>query len=271
MSQVYFCATDFYLNGGYRSYVDFFDLARFAGYPVISVSAIDPQSDNTYIFTPANGETVAGWPGAKAQIILWQLEWQLTDEHNTPPGVRRVWASDASFAKQRGYEYIPIGSDDRLNPFNLDALTSQQRVAMKDRDAVFLSYQTPRRQVVSNAFKAAGLSLAAEGGGLLGAARSSELLRARVMVHVHQHESIRTIAPLRWALAAAHQLPLITEMVDDPGIFGPLCMFQYEYKDIAQWTKSTLQYPQLLEGMAAVLHGLLCREHTFRKVVEANV
>ena len=49
MGDIIFCATDYYLQGGYVSYKDFFRLAKLAGYPVIPLSQLDPQSDNTYI------------------------------------------------------------------------------------------------------------------------------------------------------------------------------------------------------------------------------
>lgn len=264
MSDVIFCATDFYLNGGYRSYVDFFRLADLAGYPIIPVSKIDPDSDNTYIFTPANGETIHGWPGAKAQIILWQLEWMLTDEHNTPPGVRRVWASDAWFAKDCGFEYVPVGSDVRLNEVGRDFPTD------RPYDVSLLSYQTGRRQVITQQLINKGLRLAPVGN-LWGRQRSVALLQSHVMLHVHQHDHIPGIAPLRWALAAAHGLPMITESVRERGIFTNSYMVQASYEFLAEFTVHMLKDERLLRDYANGLRQLLCEDYTFKKVVEAHV
>lgn len=265
MGKVIFCATDFYLNqGGYRSYSDFFNLVRFAGYPIIHVKDIDPQSDNTYIFTPANGETVNGWPNAKAQIILWQLEWMLSDEHNTPPGVRRVWASDYSFAVQHNFEYVLLGSDDRLNE------VGSMYPVDKSFDVSFLSYQTGRRQVITREMLNRGIILAPVDG-LWGRQRSDALLRSRIMVHVHQHDKVRTIAPSRWAIAAAHVMPLISETVDSRGAFGFSNMMQSEYKYLTDFTKHMLKEENYLRNYAQALHSFLCIEHSFKKVIEANV
>jgi hypothetical protein len=267
MPQVYFCATDFYLKGGYRSYCDLFNMAQMAGFPIISVSQIDPQSDNIYIFTPANGETVQGWPQARAQIILWQLEWMLTDEHNTPPGVARVWASDAGFAKTRGFEYVPMGSDDRLCKF-IDPIKHPLTTL---NDVALLAYQTPRRQVITNQLRTMGLNVERPEGWNVGVDRSMSLLKSRVMVHVHQHEKIQTVAPLRWALAAAHALPMITETVADRGIFGYTHMMMSSYNYLARFTQSMLQNQSMLDDYALALHDLLCVQYSFSKVVMAHV
>lgn len=264
MGDVIFCATDYYLNGGYRSYTDFFKLADLAGYPIIPLADIDPQSDNTYIFTPSNGETVMGWPDATAQIILWQLEWMLTSEHNTPPGVRRVWASDASFAREQGFEYVPMGSDDRLNQ------VGSEYPADKLFDVAMISYQTHRRQVITSQLVNQGLTLAPVDN-LWGRQRSVALLQSKAMVHVHQHDSVQTVAPLRWSIAAAHRLPVISETVRDRGVFGYSAMVQADYHFLAAFTKTMVDDARLLADYASALHGLLCEEYTFRKVVEAHV
>jgi hypothetical protein len=69
MSDIIFCATQFYLDGGYRYYIDFFKLVELSGYPLIPLSQLDPQSDNTYIITPLNDEWLDGWQQPKARII----------------------------------------------------------------------------------------------------------------------------------------------------------------------------------------------------------
>lgn len=263
MSDIIFCKTR-YQDVGYASYNDLWKMVEWAGYPIIYVDQIDPASDNTYIFTPANGETVNGWPDARATIILWQLEWMLTDEHNTPPGVRRVWASDAGFAKQRGYEYVPMGSDERLNE------VGSLYPAAKVFDVALLSYQTGRRQRITQQMLDSGLNLAPVSN-LWGRQRSAALLQSQTMVHVHQHDHIGTIAPLRWALAAAHGLPMISESVHERGIFGYACMVQADYEFLAAFTANMLKDKRLLSDYAESLHGLLCHEYSFKKVVEAHV
>jgi len=262
MGSVIFCKTR-YQDIGYVSYSDFWNMVAWAGYETIYVDELDPQSDNTYIFTPANGETVNGWPGAKAQIILWQLEWMLTNEHNTPPGVSRVWASDAWLAKSKDFEYVPMGGDLRLNEVGINY------PATKVFDVSLLSYQTHRRQVVTRQLIEAGLRLAPISN-LWGRERSVKLLQSRLMVHVHQNDNTPGIASLRWCLAAAHKLPLVTETVNDAGIFTRGTMMQSEYQYIAGFTEAMLK-SNLLDEYAIALHELLCKEYTFAKGIESHV
>jgi len=264
MSQVIFCKTR-YQDHGYQSYNDFFKLVELAGYPLIYVDQIDTSTDNTYIFTPMNGECVNGWPIGKAQIILWQMEWQITDEHNTPPGVTRVWCPDAWFAQKQGYEYVPIGSDVRLCEATDDYIPKQY-------DVSFLSYQTPRRQFITQQCKSHGLTIAPNSG-LHGYARSVVLLQSRLMMHIHQHDTIPGIAALRWALAATHRMPLLTESVANYGIFNYKYMMQARYGTIAEFAQSLMmdENRYMLDDYAAQLYQLLCVEKTFAKVVNANV
>lgn len=275
MSDIIFCKTryqdtvvhvdpDGKEHKGYGSYLDLWHMVEWNKYPLIYVDQIEPESDNTYIFSPANGETTNGWPNAKAEIILWQLEWQLTTEHNTPSGVRRVWASDAWFAKEHGYEYVPMGSDERLNELG------NQYPAQKRYDVAILSYQTHRRQAITAQLEQSGLRLAPISG-VWGRLRSDVLLSSYAMVHTHQNDNMPTIAPLRWAIAAAHSLPMISETVNDRGIFGYSTMVQADYKFLSAFTVNMLKDKRLLVDYGAALHELLCKEYTFRKVIESNV
>lgn len=247
---------------GYQSYLDLWHMVDWAGYQTIYVDEIDPQSDNTYIFTPMNGECANGWNAPKAQIILWQMEWQLTDEHNAPNGVSRVWCSDAAFAKRNKYEYVPMGGDILLN--------ETADTSYKLYDVALLSYQTPRRQIVTQQLQDSGLTIAPNIG-LQGWVRSMVLNQSSMMVHTHQTETGKGIAPLRWCLAAAHHLPLITETIPDRGMFEYKHMIQSSYDLLAPVAKGVLMDKRLLRDCADALYQLLCCEWTFKRSVEANV
>lgn len=265
MGNVIFCKTR-YQDIGYASYNDLWKLVELAGYPTIYVDQINPNSDNTYIITPLNGEWLNGWPDATSQIIHWELEWR-TDERAgwlEPPGVSRVWASDAWFAKEHGFEYVPMGSDEGLN--EVGSLLPMDKVF----DVSLLSYQTHRRQLITAQLENAGLRLAPVSG-LWGRQRSVVLLQSHAMVHVSQNDNCPTIAPLRWSLAAAHGLPIITETVRDRGIFGYGYMVQAEYAFLARFTRQMLEDKRLMADYAAGLQSLLCKEYSFKKVVEGHV
>lgn len=104
-----------------------------------------------------------------------------------------------------------------------------------------------------------------------GTARGTTLLGSKVMLHINQEETTKGVAPLRWCLAAAHGLPLITESVPDYGIFDYRYMMQARYESIASFTASALQDGNMLSDYASSLHRLLCEEWTFKRSVEANV
>lgn len=249
---------------GYGSYLDLWHMVEWNKYPLIYVDEIDPQSDNTYIFSPANAETMNGWPNAKAQIILWQLEWMLTDEHNTPPGVKRTWSMDKWMAESRGFEYVPIGGDERLNELGT------KYYPQKRYDVAIMSYQTHRRQVITAQLENAGLSLAPLNN-LWGRKRSDVLLSSWCMCHTHQVDNAPGIAGLRWCLAAAHNLPMISEQVNDRGIFTPSHMVQAEYKYLAAFTANMLKDKRMLADYGMALNGLLCRDYTFERSVNSHV
>jgi len=266
MSEVIFCKTR-YQDKGYQSYSDLWRLVELAGYPIIYVDQLDPQSDNTYIVTPLNDEWLQGWQNPKAQIIHWEFEWR-TDwraEVDEPQGVARVWHIDPYMGKQTGFEYVPVGSDDLLN--ECTHIWPLTRIV----DVAIMSYQTPRRQLITQQLEGLGLKVARPVSGEWGTARSTTLLSSACMVHTHQLEAAPGIASLRWAIAAAHRLPMITETVKDRGIFGYSCMVQSDYEYLAAFTAHMLKDRVQLVEYGEALHNLLCVENTFRKVIEAHV
>lgn len=257
-------------EGGYASYQDYWRLVELAGYDTCYVDEIDAyDKTKTYIITPLNDEWLTGWPSAKAQIIHHELEWRWDERAHwqEPPGVSRVWHIDKWFADQFGFEYVPIGSDERLNELG------SQYPAVKKYDVAILSYQTYRRQSITAQLENSGLRLAPISG-VWGRLRSDVLLSSHCMVHTHQVDNAPGIASLRWAVAAAHKLPMITETVRDRGIFGYSYMVQADYNYLADFTKSQLKDAfsrAKLADYGLAMHGLLCRDYTFKRMVESHV
>ena len=267
MSQVIFCKTR-YQDIGYHSYNDLWQMVVLAGYPLIYVDQIPEHdsADTTFIITPVNGEWNTWGKGLiHGRVILWQLEWNWDGEHNIPACVDEVWNSDKAHAEKSGFRYVPMGGDERLNEFELPNYDTPQSY-----DVAQISYQTHRRQIITEQLKANGLTLAPISG-LWGSARSLVLRQSSLMLHVHQREDTVGVAPLRWCLAAAHHLPLVTEMVPDRGVFGYSMMVQAEYGFLAAFTANMLKDKRLLRDYAEALHGFLCVDYTFRKSVDSHV
>lgn len=258
MPDVLFCRTRYH----YQSYTDYFRLVELAGYPIIFVDELDPQSDHTYIISPMNGEWKAGWPGATARIIWWQLEWE-GEPDPLPPGVSEKWTSDRWHAQHIGAKYVPFGSDERL------ADTPIQRNGQLAYDVAWFAYaDPPRRAWFLDRIVERGLTVAPNG---WGEDRHRLLQHSKAMVYVHQQEGFKVVAPQRFALAAAYRLPLITETLYDWGIFrhGHLLQSQYDYlpEFVQMWTHRN--EARILEDYGWNLHHLLCCEYPFRKCVEA--
>lgn len=247
-------------NHHYDPYEDYFRLAELSGYPIVMEGEVDPASTNTYIvshFVCANRPD--GWPGARARIILWQLEWDVAEKVLHTPGIADVWTMDVEYARRIGAKYVPPGSHPGLR---MDAFIPQ----MKVYDVAMLAYLSPRRQQIVNDLTRLGVRLAPRGWGL---ARHRVLTQSRIMLHVHQHEHIGGVACLRWAIAAAYRLPIITESLwGDPGIFQPgTHSMNRDYHALPEFVKDALNWPNL-QSYGDALHDLLCEYRTFRKIVD---
>ncbi len=241
----------------YDSYTDLYRLITLSGYPLIYCDEIDPASDNTYILTLRNGENEHGWPGdVKARIILYDLEWRLEGDPPPMPGVRETWAADSWYAAQIGARYVTLGSHPDLN-----LIPGEE--ADKLTDVAMLAYMTNRRLAIAYQLAQRGLTIA---GNAWGEERHRNLIGSRAMLHVHQHDHVATVAPQRFALAAAYKLPLVSETVCEPGPFADVVRFA-EYGALADFTREAL-HRNGLDDAGEALFRLLCVDKTFKRCIE---
>lgn len=257
MSDIVFCHT----SHVYDSYQDFWKLVELSEFPVINVDQLDPQDGRTYIITPANGQWQAGWHNPRSKIIHWQLEWHLEQYPHTPiAGVSEVWCSDAWQARNINAKYVPMGSHPKLceNP-------SPQP---KEYDVAYLGYYVPRRAQIGTELDEFGIKRTPTAA--WGDERHQLLMQSKSYLHVHQHAHILGVPALRMVVAAAYKLPVISERVEDCGIFSQAYMLTSDYahltRFVKQWTQQT--DPNRLADFGLALHSLLCWQYTFRKSVE---
>ncbi len=251
----------------YGSYSDFHKLATLSGFPLVhfdELRALDSK-DNVYIGCPINGEFNLWRKGElQGRLILYQLELNIDGNHNIPECVDEVWHGDAAHARQFGYRYVPLGGHSGLR----EDCPEQP----KNIDVAQIAYQVYRRLDLSNKMKFAGLRVGTNEN-LWGVDRTKELLASHLMLHVHQWEHVRAVAPLRWCIAAAHGLPMITETVEDRGIFGYGHMMQADYEFILPFVEQVLKPENRyqLEDYGRALNSLLCERYTFRTMIESNL
>ena len=259
MTDVTFVRTRTY----YQPYDDLFRLAELSGFPVIYIDEIDANdASKTYIFTPNNGETLGGWPHARARIIFMQMEWH-TDHKpvELPPGVAECWNGDRWHSQLINARHVPMGSHECLNLYPGKQDEKQYDIALMGY------YDVWRRARIRDQFKERGITIAPNGWGV---ERDEILRQSRVMVHVHQWDNMPTIAPLRWCLAAAYDLPIISESVNDRRPFNEGDFLTCGYDDLVEFVTAHLQTlgNGRLEMVGQNLHRTLCRELTFRESVE---
>lgn len=270
MSNVYFVRMNEMKDGYYDGYKDFYRLAELSRYPVIWFDEVDVHSDNTYILTPRNGTWHNGWENPKARLIHWDLEWRIKGagyqwekaDYEEIPGVPEVWASDAWYAKLINAKYVPLGSH--------PGLVEDNRPAEPHFDVTLQCYMSGRRTFIADRMMEQGLTIAPS---KWNPDRDALLKSTTAMLHIHQWETdgvvIKTVAPLRFAIAAAYGLPLISEKVEDPDIFKDVVLFS-DYDAMPAYAKTlTGRYQAELRERGRALHDLLCETHSFRSFVEA--
>jgi len=256
---IYFVRTDY----RYQSYDDFWNIVQLSGYPIIPFSKLDPQSNNTYICTPINGEWKQGWDNPKARIIWWDLEWGgYTGAQEIPSGVCEVWASDKHYAQVSHARYVPMGSHRDLWKC-YSVLTDMTNINF-EYDVALMAYRDPhrRRHVISHLERV--VKVAPDG---WGEQRDSALWASRLMVNIHQHDYASAVAPVRMAIAAAYRLPVLCEDVTDSGIFKNNLVWS-SYEHLVPNTVGLLQSDALREEYAGRLYELLCIDYSFARNVK---
>ncbi len=254
----------------YHPYDDWYKLAELSGFETCYEDEIDyDDSSNTYIINHFAGRNLDANRPTKAQVILWQTEHITPERYEADYGIdcRKNWrfwhmdkwqATVLSQALGINCEYIPIGSHKDLGYVGIKGTYKY--------DVALLAYHSPRRQPIFHWIKGAS-NVAPDSA--WGDERGEVLTRSRLMVHIHQQEDFPVIPGLRFALAAAHNLPVICESVNHEGIYQNVVMFK-PIESLRDYLLFMLMHTNRENRMryTDVLHELLCVRNTFKKVVE---
>lgn len=247
----------------YPSYSDFWRLAELSGFEIVYVDEIDISRMATYIFTPMNGEVFALLDKIRdqprrARLIWWFLERldstpMLTDGSfdRLRPQVDEVWVSDRWTASRHpAFKYVCISSHPGLGN---DPLPSQY-------DFTHQSYVWGRREPILNQLRQAGLR---EGPNGWGDARDQVMRRSRLMLNIQQYP-LPVYAPLRFALAAAYAMPVVSETIQDPyPLDGLIEIVPYD-----KLVETTIRVARDSGDRGTRLFQALCVDRTFRSEVE---
>lgn len=267
MSQVIFALP----RTNYTSYTDLYRLIELAGYPTCYLDEIDPTSDQCYIMTVSNGENAAGWQNPKARIILFDCEWR-PDTYPRIPGCE-YWHMDKATADRHGVRYVPIGGDARLKP---DVLPGAQDDPF---EVAYYGYihGVPRRETILRELRAEGLTVTPAGLWDVSPETQKRTLErhfaldnSTLYLHVHQRADSPGVPGLRMVVAAAYELPFVSETIVDAGVFDG-AFISAPYANLVEMVALWVAQPKNMSVVAGWLHNLLCNELTFRRVIEASV
>ena len=264
-----------FANPGHRhdSYMDYRRLQLISGFPMCGIPEIDLDSSHVYIISPATGEIMSllNRP-RKAKIVWWNLErpdsgsWPPEGDNASnsvdliAPIVDKVWVSDRHHASlDKRLTFVPMGSDQRLREGEPDGT--------KLYDFVALTYNNPRRKAVYDRLShwKVAPSMA------WGQTRARLLSTSRCMVYVHQTPA-PIGAPLRFALAAAYKLPVISELMADPYPMAEGKDFVATiYEVMVDLVNESLSKGRTWTEIGDNLHRTLCVDRNFRSCVEDGV
>ncbi len=249
----------------YGSYSDLWRFAELSGFKIGSIDDVDPDSDDTYIVSPMNEEIqelLPRWrkPGDRRAVIVW---WFLERLDSMPmltdgsydrlrPHFDRVWISDRWMASQHPtLQHIILGSHPEFGDSRLPT----------KYDFTHQSYVWGRREPVYNRLRAMGLR---EGPNGWGDARDAVLRRSATMVHVQQYD-LPLYTPLRFAIAAAYAIPLVSEQLRDPYPLGDAEIVQAPIDSLPERVQEVARNPSTL---GECLYEALCLKYPFREQVE---
>jgi hypothetical protein len=257
----------------YDSYTDFWKLVELSGFPEVPASQVDLDKPGTLIWPSMDMEFIERLsrqpPRARrARVIFWNLE-----RPDEKPGIDpielfkrgmgeilewadEIWISDISLAvADSRLVYAVLGSHHGL----FDGTT-----AVETYDVAHLGILTPRRAELLDRLRARGLRVS---GNAWGVDRSRILASSRLLLSIDRVEGLHVSSSLRWALAAAHTLPIINEEMKYP---HPLAsgesLLLAPYKNLEAAVLRALERPDL-RTIAENAKRKLCEEWTFRRGV----
>lgn len=275
MSNIIFARTRWH----YESYTDYWELVKLSKFQTCYVDEIDLNNDAVYIVSPMNGEIYDRFPTgvdggySNSKLILWNLErpgsGSLTkfaiDNFELRKYFHKVILSDVVLANQCAnithsnfFQYVTLGLHQDLG--------YPGTYANKLYDYIHLSCYSPNRSWLfdtpsSPKLDIAGCSIANNS---WGDERHIKLQRSRYMLNVHQ-DDWHFIEPLRFVLAAAYGLPIVSERCENCYPYNLLTF--NTISDIKRYAK---QYDSDMYD-----YGILNRDHMlkypFRECVERFV
>lgn len=230
-----------YTDDKKQSYTDYYDLISLSGIPLLHINKIN-QSKNIYISDIYSLDFFPNISNPFYDLVLWFLERpssylgisnliEKLKKDILEKGLKQIWVSDICIYQLLKNElpcvFVPIGS-------HWDLVKKDNSI--KQYDCAHMSYieKGSRREILYSI----GCDFAPPNpyffGDILGWGdyRNNILQKTKFILNIHQDSNL-FFEPLRFAVAAAHGIPLITENCydcypyQDLVLEAPLSEFKY--------------------------------------------
>lgn len=263
----------------YETYSDFWRLVALSGFRAVGAKEVDWKASAVYIWPTMDAEfmdVMDLFPKGKraAKLIFWNLErpdgsyrGKMNIQELFWKGTGEIlgWA-DAVWVSDKGLQ--------ALDPRNVFAVLGGHPGLREcaplglRHEALHLGQNTPRRQSVLTAIEGLGVSVHR---GVWGAEREQALAASRLFLSIDRVFGIHFSSPLRYVLAAAYGLPILSEEIENPYPLEPAkTILMARYENLAPAAHVLLRMPVMKDVLAEVgenCRKLLCEEWTFRKGV----
>lgn len=262
----------------YQSYTDYWRMVELCGCPTCYVDEVDVEAEAVYIVCPLNGEwepmlraRQSEGKKRRATLISWTLEPPVKNDYL--PNLRQTVDDGLVDWIWIGYRNLAVAADHpriKFAPVGSMAALGNEFMGERQYDVAHLSYPTHRRRVLYDALRGKGVRIAPNG---WGQERDATLRSSRFLLNIHKDDGFQAYEPLRFAVAAAYGLPIISESCADPHPYRPMVDYYETSYDAA--IKSTLAALSQDYGQWAAL-GQRMRERmtgelAFDKCVEEAV
>ena len=268
----------------YDSYTDYWKLVELSGFPIVWLDEMDlSKLGTTYIVSPMNGEFTPYMEqnkGRVSEVLLWNLERPGDDgvqgyingnrKYMDAGHLDGVIVSDKQLADDSGFKFVPLGShhklgtpgdlDARLNGFDLIHLCCYSL----HRSFLFKTPEEPRDNI-------SGLTVAANG---WGNERHVRLMSSRFMLNIHQDE-FPYIEPLRFSLAAAYGLPILSEHCAETYPYSrgwvTMSVFGHDVTELlnSEWVRDPVMFTERGFQVGLEMRRFMSTVHSFRVCLEA--
>lgn len=259
----------------YPAYDDFWRVVGLSGFQVRPAPLVDLAQPGTYIWPTMDMEFIERMsnepPGARrARVIFWNLE--RPDEKpvkNLVEFFRKAMSEILAWADAIWISELSLHVADPRTVFAVFGGHPGLRLAPPAEprfDVAHMGQRTPRREALIAGLEKAGIRVSPNA---WGDEREAIFASSRLFLNIDRVEAFHLSSPIRWAMAAAYGLPLVTEAVIDPyPLVDGKSILSAPYASLEYLVVKALAARDLAREVGEQGRRVFCEEWPFRRGVE---